>query len=72
VPGDTSAKNLVEDEGLNAGSGAAERDREPSARPPVERRIADPPSQAPPPERLIGPPEQGACTPGQEVASGEK
>jgi len=67
-----SAKDLVETEGVNAGSGDAERDREASGHPPVEARTGDPPQQAPPAERLIGPPEQEGRTPGQELAAGEK
>jgi hypothetical protein len=72
VANDEPAKDLVETEGVNAGSGRAERDRQPSGQPPVEARTGDPPHEAPPAERLVGPPDQEAATPGQELAAGEK
>jgi hypothetical protein len=67
-----SANDLVETEGVNAGSTDAERDRAGSEQPPVRARKGEPRQQAPPAERLIGPPEQGGAIPGQELAAGEK
>jgi hypothetical protein len=72
VAEDESVRDLVEAEGVNAGSAAAERDRQPSEDPPVRPKVGAPLSQAPPAERLTGPPEQDARTPGQELAAGEK
>ena len=70
MPDDESADNLIEPEGVNAGSRYAERDREVSESPPVRPRAGEPKQQAPPAERLVGPPDQQACTPGQELAAG--
>ena len=72
VPEDESVRDLVEDEGVNAGSAAAERDRQASKRPPVRPRVGAPLAQTSPAERLVGAPEQGTSTPGQELAAGEK
>jgi hypothetical protein len=72
VPEEEAVGDLVEDEGVNAGSRDAERDREPSGRPPVRPKVGGPPAQAPPAERLVGPPAQDGRTPGQELAAGEK
>ena len=69
---DEAPRDLVEDEGVNAGSRAAERDRRASGHPPVGAPAEPPPERSPPPEQLIGPPEQGTRTPGQELAAGEK
>jgi len=56
MPDDEAPRDLVEDEGVNAGSGAAERDRRPSERPTVRPATGGPPDQPEPPERLLGPP----------------
>src|SRR4051812_42252163 len=71
VPDDESTKDLVEDEGVNAGSREAERDREASRDVEVHPSRGAPSASPPPPERLVGPPEQGPCAPGQELAAGE-
>jgi hypothetical protein len=69
---DEALRDLVEEEGVNAGSRAAERDRRASGHPPVGAAAEAPTEPSPPPERLIGPPEQGTRTPGQELAAGGK
>lgn len=65
-------KNLVEPEGVNAGS-SDERDRHPSTVPPSDGvgGTDRPERDAPPPTQAVGLPDQPFGTPGQQLEAGE-
>jgi|GEM_PF-4719916 len=63
--------DLVEPEGVNAGSAAAERDRRPDGDVVAGREVAGPELRPEPPEELVGVDDQRPGTPGQELAAGE-
>jgi hypothetical protein len=60
-------RDLVEQQGVNAGSPLGERDRRPSTDPPVEPAAGEP-SGPEPAERLVGAP---GDEPGQQLEVGE-
>ena len=64
-------QDLVEPEGVNAGSTAAERDRLPSGDIDVTTAAGEPQRDADAPEGLLGTPFRTDHTPGQEYAVGE-
>jgi len=59
--------DLVEPEGVNAGSARAERDRRPSGDATPTPRRGDPQTTAPPIEEGVGLPGQRADVPGQQL-----
>ena len=65
--GDDTVRDLVEPEGVNAGSSAAERDRRPSSDIPVRTAAGEPEREAPPIEEAAGLPEQRPDVPGQQL-----
>jgi hypothetical protein len=64
---DNQRDDLVEQQGVNAGSALGERDRRPSGDPPVEPASGRP-AGAEPAERLVGAP---GDEPGQHLEAGE-
>jgi hypothetical protein len=65
--------DLVETQGVNAGSLAADRDRRPSSSPPVQPASGGPTieGEEPADDELVGAPGQRPGVPGQQMESGE-
>jgi hypothetical protein len=68
---DATRNDLVESQGVNAGSLAAERDRRPSTQIPVEPATGSPQTNADPADELVGAPGQEPGYPGQQLEAGE-
>jgi len=67
----TNRDDLVEPQGVNAGSTRGERDRRPDADVPATGEARLPPDPAGVPDELVGTPGQDEHGPGQQMEAGE-